>query len=170
MLCLPTHPQAFIKDRFDPALFYGVFNKGAPLWLDGIIHSHPGRQLLYELSSKHKNCLLLNFAIQKMLGKGYEDEVARVGSRCAHDRLPAQEHLLVHTIACTYYCLNILLLVHTIACGPSWSAFLAATLGPKNGIVCTRTQSVGLLWRLPSPACASSARPQHAVWHRHCGP
>lgn len=78
---IPFSCQAFIKERFDPALFYGVFNKGAPVWLDGIIHSHPGRQLLYELSSKHKNCLLLNFAIQKMLGKGYEDEVAKVGSR-----------------------------------------------------------------------------------------
>ncbi len=77
-----TTPQAFIKDRFDPALFYGVFNRGAPVWLDGIIHSQPGRQLLYELSSTHKNCLLLNFAIQKILGKGFEDEVAKVGSRC----------------------------------------------------------------------------------------
>ena len=42
-----------------------------------------GRQLIYELSAKHHNCLLLNYAIQKILSKGYENEVASVGSSLA---------------------------------------------------------------------------------------
>ena len=42
-----------------------------------------GRQLIYELSAKHRNCLLLNYAIQKILQAGHEDEVASVGSSLA---------------------------------------------------------------------------------------
>lgn len=42
-----------------------------------------GRQLIYQLSAQHKNSLLLNFAIQKILRAGHEDEVASVGSSLA---------------------------------------------------------------------------------------
>ena len=42
-----------------------------------------GRQLIYELSAKHHNCLLLNYAIQKILRQGHEDEVASIGSSLA---------------------------------------------------------------------------------------
>jgi len=42
-----------------------------------------GRQLIYELSAKHRNCLLLNYAIQRILHAGHEDEVASVGSSLA---------------------------------------------------------------------------------------
>ena len=42
-----------------------------------------GRQLIYALSAKHHNCLLLNYAIQKILRQGHEDEVASIGSSLA---------------------------------------------------------------------------------------
>jgi hypothetical protein len=42
-----------------------------------------GRQLIYDLSAKHHNCLLLNYAIQKILRAGHEDEVASIGSSLA---------------------------------------------------------------------------------------
>lgn len=38
-----------------------------------------GRQLVYDLSSRHRTCLLLNFAIQRILSLGKEKEVAEVG-------------------------------------------------------------------------------------------
>ena len=63
-------PQEFTKARFDPDKLSSVFTQGKgkpPPWLDGLIVAPRGRQLIYELSAKHKNCLLLNFAIQKIL-------------------------------------------------------------------------------------------------------
>ncbi|BDA42837.1 Negative elongation factor D [Coccomyxa sp. Obi] len=77
------------KDLFDPDKFSGVFTSGGsgpPRWLDGpsgLTADREGRQLIYELSAKHRNCLLLNYAIQKILQAGHEDEVASVGSSLA---------------------------------------------------------------------------------------
>ncbi len=42
-----------------------------------------GRQLVYELSAAHRGCLLLNYAIQKVLRAGHEGEVAGVGASLA---------------------------------------------------------------------------------------
>ncbi|EIE24527.1 hypothetical protein COCSUDRAFT_40900 [Coccomyxa subellipsoidea C-169] len=65
------------KELFDPDKFSGVFTSG------GSGPPREGRQLIYELSAKHRNCLLLNYAIQKILQAGHEDEVASVGSSLA---------------------------------------------------------------------------------------
>lgn len=42
-----------------------------------------GRQLIYDLSQKHRNNLVLNYAIQRILQAGHEEEVASVGSSLA---------------------------------------------------------------------------------------
>eukprot|EP00887_Chlorella_sp_A99_P003095 scaffold9.g3095.t1 len=58
------------RERFDPGRFAGIFTaggSGAPPWLSGLISEPEGRRLIYELSAKYKNSLLLNFAIQKIL-------------------------------------------------------------------------------------------------------
>ena len=34
-----------------------------------------GRQLIYDLSAKHRSSLLLNYAMQKILRAGHEEEV-----------------------------------------------------------------------------------------------
>mmetsp|Transcript_35814 Transcript_35814/g.91489 ORF Transcript_35814/g.91489 Transcript_35814/m.91489 type:complete len:357 (+) Transcript_35814:434-1504(+) len=75
--------QNMVKERFDVDKFAGVFTKGGsgpPSWLDGLAADSQGRKLIYELSGEHKNCLLLNFAIQTILYQGHENEVANVGS------------------------------------------------------------------------------------------
>ena len=38
---------------------------------------------MYELSASHRGCLLLNYAIQKVLRAGHESEVAGVGASLA---------------------------------------------------------------------------------------
>mmetsp|Transcript_10122 Transcript_10122/g.21655 ORF Transcript_10122/g.21655 Transcript_10122/m.21655 type:complete len:648 (+) Transcript_10122:87-2030(+) len=78
--------KEFTKSRFDPDKLSGVFMQYGgkpPPWLEGMTSDPRGRQLIYELSAVHKNCLLLNFAIQKILLQGHEDEVASVGSSLA---------------------------------------------------------------------------------------
>ena len=42
-----------------------------------------GRQLIYSLSQKHRNSLVLNYAIQRILQAGHEEEVASIGSSLA---------------------------------------------------------------------------------------
>ncbi len=36
-------------------------------WLDGLLGDPRGRKLIYELSAQHRNSLLLNFAIQRIM-------------------------------------------------------------------------------------------------------
>uniref|UniRef100_A0A383VL51 Uncharacterized protein n=1 Tax=Tetradesmus obliquus TaxID=3088 RepID=A0A383VL51_TETOB len=71
------------KERFDAARFLGVFRRGHPEWLNELIADRRGRQLIYELSAAHRNSLLLNYAIQRILKQGHEEEVALVGGSLA---------------------------------------------------------------------------------------
>eukprot|EP00983_Pelagomonas_calceolata_P112218 1159863-Pelagomonas_calceolata.AAC.8 len=41
-----------------------------PAWLDQLTSTPQGRALIYQLSAAHRNCLVLNFAIQKILVQG----------------------------------------------------------------------------------------------------
>lgn len=59
--------QELVKERFDAAKFLGVFRRGHPDWLNELISDRRGRQLIYDLSAAHKNSLLLNYAIQRIL-------------------------------------------------------------------------------------------------------
>lgn len=75
-----------VVDKFDPNCFGSVFgarSSGQLAWLDDLKTDSEGRALIYKLSTSHRSCLVLNFAIQKILHAGYEDEVARVGSSLA---------------------------------------------------------------------------------------
>lgn len=44
-----------------------MFRRGHPEWLNELIADRRGRQLIYELSAAHRNSLLLNYAIQRIL-------------------------------------------------------------------------------------------------------
>jgi hypothetical protein len=75
--CQP--PQKLVQERFDSERFSEVFTAGSgpPAWLSALTSDPRGRKLLYELSAAHKNCLLLNFAMQRILY-----EVGAVERRC----------------------------------------------------------------------------------------
>ncbi|GLC69877.1 hypothetical protein PLESTF_000890600 [Pleodorina starrii] len=81
--------KEFAKSKFDPDKFISVFgsqstrSQGGLAWLDGLLSDPRGRKLIYELSAAHRNSLLLNFAIQKIMKMGYQDEVAAAGSGLA---------------------------------------------------------------------------------------
>lgn len=64
--------QEFAKSKFDPDQFISVFGSQstrsqALAWLDGLLVDPRGRKFIYELSAAHRNSLLLNFAIQKIM-------------------------------------------------------------------------------------------------------
>eukprot|EP00775_Hariotina_reticulata_P012244 gene12244-12381_t len=75
--------QELVKERFEAAKFLGVFRKGHPDWLNELISDRRGRQLIYDLSAAHKNSLLLNYAIQRILKQGHQEEVSLVGGALA---------------------------------------------------------------------------------------
>jgi len=72
--------RGLILDRFSPSIFSGIFSSGgsgAPKWLNTLIEDADGRNLIYDLSHRYQNCLLLNFAVQKiLLQPGRDEEVA----------------------------------------------------------------------------------------------
>lgn len=75
-----------VVENFEPDRFGSVFGARSSsqlAWLDDLQSDREGRDLIYCLSASHRSCLLLNFAIQKILHAGYEDEVASVGSSLA---------------------------------------------------------------------------------------
>ena len=78
---VPT--QALIADKFDPDKVDTLLHtrKGPPKWLTPLIADRAGRELIYTLSARYKNCQLLKYAMQRILKAGHDDEVASVGSR-----------------------------------------------------------------------------------------
>ncbi len=69
-VCVCVSPQEVVKERFSADKVADVFGSRqgkAPTWLEGLTSDPRGRALVYELSAGHRNCLLLNFAIQKIL-------------------------------------------------------------------------------------------------------
>lgn len=62
--------QEFVCARFAPEKLSDAFVKSGgkpPAWLNKLITDPQGRALIYQLSASHRNCLLLNCAIQKIL-------------------------------------------------------------------------------------------------------
>ena len=77
--------QALIADKFDPDKVDSLLRtrKGPPRWLTPLIADRAGRELIYTLSARYKNCQLLKYAMQRILKAGHDDEVGSVGSRLA---------------------------------------------------------------------------------------
>lgn len=76
--------RQLVLEKFDPQKFSGIFSaggSGAPKWLSGLISDREGRGIIYTLSAKYQNSLLLNFAMQKILMQpGRDVEAAAVGA------------------------------------------------------------------------------------------
>ena len=77
--------QALIADKFEPDKVDSLLRtrKGPPRWLTPLIADRAGRELIYTLSARYKNCQLLKYAMQRILKAGHDDEVGSVGSRLA---------------------------------------------------------------------------------------
>ncbi|KAL3163166.1 hypothetical protein ABBQ32_009574 [Trebouxia sp. C0010 RCD-2024] len=80
-----THMQALIADKFDPDKVDSLLRtrRGPPKWLTPLIADKAGRELIYTLSARYKNCQLLKYAMQRILKAGHDDEIGSVGSRLA---------------------------------------------------------------------------------------
>jgi len=82
------HLRDLIVRLFDPKKADTIFQEGpsAPEWLEAMIQEPFWRSLIYQLSEEHKDCLMLNFAIQRISAAGSISLVC-----CLIDRL--LEHL-----------------------------------------------------------------------------
>ncbi|KAL1925512.1 uncharacterized protein VTP21DRAFT_395 [Calcarisporiella thermophila] len=69
-------------ERFSPKAVDGAFmnSKDVPEWLEEMIKYPVWRSMFYELSEKHPNSALLNFAIQRIADAGHQSEIARVAT------------------------------------------------------------------------------------------
>ena len=75
--------RKLVLERFDPQMFAGIFSAGGsgiPQWINALLADADGRALIYELSSRYQNSLLLNFAMQKIIMQpGRDAEAAASG-------------------------------------------------------------------------------------------
>ncbi|EFA75412.1 TH1 family protein [Heterostelium album PN500] len=75
-----SHLKDIIMEKFDPKKADTIFSSSPPQWLDEMITDPDWRSLIYQLSEIHKNCLMLNFAIQKISDAGYQNEIASLST------------------------------------------------------------------------------------------
>ena len=70
--------QGVIQERFDPEKLDSVLRskEHTPAWVGGLTSDRIGRQLIYDLSGVHRNSLMLNFAVQKILADGHDQEAS----------------------------------------------------------------------------------------------
>jgi negative elongation factor C/D len=77
--------KTLIAQKFDPKKADTIWGrKAAPEWLDYMISDPHWRALLYRLSADHKDCLLLNFAIQRISDAGHQSEIASLATASAY--------------------------------------------------------------------------------------
>jgi len=78
-----TFLRQLAYEKFKPSIFANIFSSGGsgrPPWLNSLIADADGRKLIYDLSHRYDDCLLLSFAIKSIVVQpGLEEEVARQG-------------------------------------------------------------------------------------------
>ncbi|KAL0488352.1 negative elongation factor C/D [Acrasis kona] len=81
--------KGIISKHFDSQKADAIFSASndAPKWLDFMVDDAEWRTLIYQLSEQHKNCLILNFAIQKISESAHHHEIASVTSASSSFRV-----------------------------------------------------------------------------------
>ncbi len=94
--------QEVIKSKFDAEKLDSVLRSRShtPSWVTGLTSDRIGRQLIYDLSGVHKNSLMLNFAVQKILADGHDQEVT-VCAICPDRLTLLDQNWAVHCTSCT---------------------------------------------------------------------
>ena len=77
---LVDYLKSLIIENFDSKKADAIFtaSQDPPKWLEYMINNIEWRNLIYQLSEKHPNCLMLNFAIQRISESGHHNEIASV--------------------------------------------------------------------------------------------
>ncbi|EAL72928.1 TH1 family protein [Dictyostelium discoideum AX4] len=84
-----NHLKEIIINKFDPKVADTIFTSSStpPHWLDEMIVDSQWRSLIYQLSEEHKNCLMLNFIIQRISDSGYQNEIASLSTASTYYRV-----------------------------------------------------------------------------------
>ena len=62
--------KELVKQKFSAEKLASIFTQYGgkpPPWLETLVNDARGRKLIYELSATHRNCLLLDYGIQRIL-------------------------------------------------------------------------------------------------------
>lgn len=80
---VPADEASFLRElvleKFKPSTFENLFTTGGtgpPRWLNALVSEEGGRELIYQLSTKYDDSLLLSFALKKIVSNGFGEEVA----------------------------------------------------------------------------------------------
>lgn len=69
--------KRLVRSKYDTKLTRSLFERmqRSPKWLEDMIVQPRWRELFYSLSSSFEDCLLLDFAVQRISAEGHEDEI-----------------------------------------------------------------------------------------------
>jgi negative elongation factor C/D len=95
---LKSQLKALIIQKFDPVQADSIFGEmqAAPEWLDQMIQHVEWRSLIYQLSEVYPNCLMLNFAIQRISDAGHQTEIASLAT--ASTNFGVFNRVLMHSL------------------------------------------------------------------------
>ena len=95
--------KEMIISKFDTKKADSIFEKAEnsqSMWLDFMIDHKHWRELIYELAEKYSDCLMLNFAIQRVSEAGYQREIASLST--ASTFFPVFNKVLQQTLQSTF--------------------------------------------------------------------
>jgi negative elongation factor C/D len=77
-----NHLKSVVITNFDTKKADSIFHSHSstePIWLDKMLQKYEWRNLIYQLSEQHENCLMLNYAVQRIARDGFWKEIVDNG-------------------------------------------------------------------------------------------
>ncbi|XP_060021474.1 negative elongation factor D-like [Lagenorhynchus albirostris] len=79
-----NHLKTLLMKQFDPRKADSIFTEEGetPVWLEQMIAHSTWRDLVYQLTEAHPDCLMLNFTVKLISDAGYHGEITGVAAAC----------------------------------------------------------------------------------------
>ncbi|MBW03297.1 Negative elongation factor C/D, partial [Eschrichtius robustus] len=79
-----NHLKTLLMQQFDPRKADSIFTEEGetPAWLEQMIAHPTWRDLVYQLTEAHPDCLMLNFTVKLISDAGYHGEITGVAAAC----------------------------------------------------------------------------------------
>nr|XP_060162692.1 negative elongation factor D-like [Globicephala melas] len=79
-----NHLKTLLMKQFDPHKADSIFTEEGetPVWLEQMIAHSTWRDLVYQLTEAHPDCLMLNFTVKLISDAGYHGEITGVAAAC----------------------------------------------------------------------------------------
>eukprot|EP01135_Chromosphaera_perkinsii_P005659 Nk52_evm30s356 gene=Nk52_evmTU30s356 len=157
--------EDLLRKKFDSSVADSVLmnEQKDPLWLESMISFRRWRNLIYELSEKFRNCVLLQLAIQRISDAGFQAEMGGVTS--VSDFLEVFNGVLIEHLTSIHSCIYTeLVLKELIKCNACPSAMRRLCQEMESYIVKDSKSRDMIKFVLMLQGCGSHPRVMEAVY------